>query len=78
MTTINTQIPETLLRKIYRITERERITLDQFVAMALASQVTSWETGETFDERAKRGNWEKARQVVANAPDTVPDEADRL
>lgn len=78
MTTISAKIPDILLSKIYRITEREHITLDQFVALALASQVSSWEVGESFAERAERGDWKKARDILAKAPDVEPEDFDKL
>ncbi|MDQ3131034.1 MAG: hypothetical protein M3Q99_09775 [Acidobacteriota bacterium] len=53
MTTINTKIPDTLFRQAVTIAEREEMTLDQFIALALASQISSWEVGKTFTERAK-------------------------
>ncbi len=59
MTTINTKIPDTLFRQAVTIAEREEMTLDQFIALALASQISSWEVGRSFTERAKRGDWEK-------------------
>jgi len=54
------------------------MTLDQFIALALASQISSWEIGKTFTERAERGDWEKAREVLAKAPDIEAEDYDKL
>jgi len=78
MTTINTKIPDTLFRQAKTIADREEMTLDQFIALALASQISSWEIGKTFTERAMRGDWEKAREVLAKAPDVEPEDSDKL
>ena len=78
MTTISTKIPDTLVRQAKTIAEREDITLDQFIALALASQISSWNVGKTFEERAQNGNWEKAREVLAKAPETEPEDYDKL
>ena len=78
MTTINTKIPDTLFRQAVTIAEREQMTLDQFIALALASQISSWEVGKTFTERAKRGDWGKAREVLAKAPNAEPEDYDKL
>jgi hypothetical protein len=78
MTTINTKIPDTLFRQAVTIAEREEMTLDQFIALALASQISSWEVGKTFTERAKRGDWGKAREVLAKAPNAEPEDYDKL
>ena len=78
MTTISTKIPETLFRQAKTIAEREDMTLDEFIALALASQVSSWNTGEVFTERAARGDWQKARKILANVPDVEPEDFDKL
>ena len=78
MTTINTKIPDTLFRQAQTIAEREDMTLDQFIALALASQISSWNVGKSFNERAERGDWEKAREVLAKAPDIEAEDFDKL
>lgn len=78
MTTISTKIPDTLFRHAKTIAEREELTLDQFIALALASQISSWEIGQSFAERAKRGNWDNARKILANASNEEPDIEDKL
>ncbi|MBX3265644.1 MAG: hypothetical protein KF831_02970 [Acidobacteria bacterium] len=78
MTTISAKIPETLFRRALAIAEREEITLDQFIAIAVASQISSWGTGKSFEERAAKGNWDEFRKILAKAPDVEPAEEDRL
>ena len=78
MTTISTNIPDTIFRHAKSLADREEITLDQFVALAMASQISSWEVGQIFTERAKKGNWEKAREILAMGSDLEPEPEDRL
>ncbi len=78
MTTISTKMPDTLFRHATEIAEREQISLDQFIALAVASQVSSWEVGRSFEERAAKGNWNDVRKILAKAPDVEPAEDDRL
>jgi len=78
MTTISTKIPDSLFRQAKIIAEREEITFDEFISLALASQVSSWNVGKSFAERAQKGEWEQAREILAKAPDTEPDDFDRL
>lgn len=78
MTTINTKIPDTLFRQAKTIAEREEMTLDQFIALALASQISSWNVGKSFNERAERGDWEKAREILAKVPEVEPEDYDKL
>jgi hypothetical protein len=78
MTTINTKIPDALFRQAQTIAEREDITLDQFIAIALASQVSVWNSRQSFAARAKHGDWGKAQAVLAQAPDIEPEDFDKL
>jgi|GraSoiStandDraft_46_1057282.scaffolds.fasta_scaffold403360_2 hypothetical protein len=78
MTSIETKIPDALYRQAQAIAQREDITLDELIAIALASQVSVWQTRQTFPERAARGDWENARQILANAPDDEPEDRDNL
>ena len=54
------------------------MTLDQFIALALASQISSWNAGKTFAERAAKGNWKKVREILAKVPDVEPEDYDKL
>ncbi|MBA2380206.1 MAG: hypothetical protein H0V76_11600 [Blastocatellia bacterium] len=78
MTRVSTKIPETLLRQAKAIAEREEITIDQFIALAPASQISSWEVTREFEERSKRGDWLRAVEILRNAQDVEPPPEDRL
>ena len=38
----------------------------------------NFKIGETFAERARKGDWEKARELLAEAPDIEADDYDKL
>jgi hypothetical protein len=78
MTTINATIPDSLFRHVKSIAEREDITIEHFIALALAGQVSSWETAQEFERRAKRGNWKRALEILDKAPDVEPIPEDRI
>jgi hypothetical protein len=78
MTTISTVMPDSLLLQAKQAADREKITLDQFIARAVASQLSQREARKRFAERAEKGDWEEARKILAKAPDLEPEPADRL
>lgn len=78
MTTINSQIPDSLFQQVEQLARRENIPFDQLVAIALSAQVSAWMTKDHLEERAKRGSWEKALEVLKQVPDVEPDAHDRL
>ena len=55
MTTIETQIPDSLYNQVKSLAERESISVDQLVNIALAAQVSAWLTKDYLAERAARG-----------------------
>jgi hypothetical protein len=78
MTTIETQIPDSLYKQVKSLAERESISVDQLVSIAVAGQVSAWLTKDYLAERAARGSWDKALEVLAQAPDVEPADHDRL
>ena len=78
MTTIETHIPDSLYQQVKSLAERESISVDQLVSIALAAQVSAWLTKDYIAERAARGSWDKALEVLAQVPDVEPAEHDRL
>lgn len=74
----NVSVPESLLKKVRELSEREGITVDQFVSSAIAEKASAWATVEYLKERAKRGSREKFLQALSKVPKVEPDEADRL
>lgn len=77
MTNLETRLPDALFRQMQSITEREQISFDEFIAIAVAGQVSAWTTGANFAERAAAGDWQKARQILAAAPDVEPETFDQ-
>lgn len=59
-------------------TENEGVSVDQSNALSLAEKMATIDTASDLQERAKRGSREKLLAVLAKAPDTEPEEADRL
>lgn len=72
------EIPDALYQQLATLAERENISVDQLVEIALSAQVSVWTTKNYLEEKSKRGSWEKFQQVLAKVPDTVPEDYDRL
>ena len=72
MTTIQAQVPDPLARQVTELARQENVSMDQFVSIALAYQVSAWRKRDTMAERAKRGSWEKFDQVMAKVRDVPP------
>lgn len=78
MIQLNAQIPDALYKQVQALAAKEQVSIDQLVAIALAAQVSAWETQDYLTEQAKQGSWEKFQQVLAKVPDVEPEAYDQL
>ncbi|MDQ3323354.1 MAG: toxin-antitoxin system HicB family antitoxin [Acidobacteriota bacterium] len=74
----NVAVPESLLKKVREFSEKEGITVDQFVSSAIAEKASAWATVEYLKERANRGSREKFLKALSKVPKVEPDEDDRI
>lgn len=74
----NVAVPESLLKQVRELSEREGITVDQFVLSAIAEKASAWTTVDYLKERAKRGSREKFLKALSKIPKVEPDEDDRF
>lgn len=78
MSAVSIELPESLHKQVQELAEQEGITLEYFVALAVAEKMASLRTVEYLRERAARGSREKYDAVLAKVPDVEPEEYDRL
>ena len=78
MINLNAQVPNALYKQVIALAEREKMSIDQLVAIALSAQVSAWMTKDYLEEKAKRGSWEKFQQVLTKVPDAEPEDYDKL
>ena len=74
----NVAVPESLLKQVRELSEKEGITLEQFVSSAIAEKASAWTTIEYLKERARRGSREKFLQALNKVPKVEPEEDDRI
>jgi hypothetical protein len=77
MSVLNVNIPESLQRRALSLAQGDGISLDQFIATAVAEKVAVLDADTYIRERAARGSREKFDRVVAKVPDVPADERDR-
>jgi hypothetical protein len=78
MIKLETQVPDTLYQQLASLADREAISMEQLVLMALSAQVSAWMTKDYWEERAKKGSWEQFQQVLAKVSEQEPEDYDRL
>jgi hypothetical protein len=78
MSTISLRLPESLHESARALAEKENISINQLITLALAEKVSALMTEEYLGDRAKRGSRDKFRAVLAKVSDVEPEERDRL
>lgn len=78
MSTLSVQIPNSLHTHLQELAEREGITVEQFIATAVAEKMAVLMTESYLKERAKRGSRAKYEAALAQVPDVEPEEDDKL
>ena len=78
MSTISLRLPKSLHETARALAEKEDVSLNQLITLALAEKVSALMAEEQLGERAKRGDKSKFRRAMARAADVEPEEADRL
>jgi hypothetical protein len=78
MSRLNIQIPDSLYSSLQRLAEQDGVSMDQFVAVAIAEKIAALTTEHYLQERASRGSRASYEAVLAKVPDVEPELQDRL
>lgn len=78
MSAISLSLPESLLKQATALAQKENISVDQLISLALAEKLSALMTEEYLEERAKRGNRESFERAMQKVAKVEPEEFDRL
>jgi hypothetical protein len=78
MAVLSLRLPESLHRRVRAMAKQEGISINQFVALALAEKVSALDTVDYLRQRAARADVADFDRVLDMVPDIEPDAHDRL
>ncbi len=78
MSTISVRLPDSLHTMAKTMASQDRISMNQFIASAVAEKVSALATETYLNERAKRASQDKFEAALAAVPAAEPDSQDRL
>jgi hypothetical protein len=78
MSTLEAKVPDLLLKQVQELAQKEKVSVDQIVSIALAAQVSASQTRESIASRARRVDWKKVDEILARVPDVPPQPGDEL
>ena len=76
MSSLSVRIPDSLHHSLRKITKKDHVSMNQFIASAIAEKITALETEDYLSSRASRGDKGRFISVLSKVKDTVPDESD--
>ena len=78
MSTISLRLPNSLHKHVRELAKKENISINQFIATALAEKMSALLAMEYIEERASRASRLKFEQALSKVRDVPPVEGDEL
>lgn len=72
MSALSLRLPDSLHNRVKHLSIKDRVSINQFVASAVAEKISAIETEEYIRARAQRANRKKFLAAMATVPDTEP------
>lgn len=78
MSSLSLRLPDSLHRKIRQLAEQDDISINQFIATAVAEKAAALLTVEYLEERGRRADPKLVDRLLSRVPDVPPDPGDEL
>jgi len=78
MSTLSLRLPDSLHRHLKELASRDGISINQFIATAVAEKMAALMTADYLQTRVQRGERVKYDAALSQVPDIEPEEHDRL
>ena len=78
MSTLSLRLPESLHKSARELAEKENISINQLITLALAEKLAALGAEEYLEARAKRGSKTKFHKAMSKVAKIEPPEYDRL
>lgn len=78
MSAISVRLPDSIHKMAREVANKDHISLNQFIASAVAEKLSALTTETYLADRASRGSVDKFRAALDKVPAVEPEEFDRL
>jgi predicted transcriptional regulator len=78
MSTISLRLPDSLHRKVRELAEKEQVSINHLITLALAEKISALTTADYLGERAQRGERGRFERAMGKVADVEPEVRDRL
>lgn len=78
MSTLSLRLPDYLHKQVRELAEREGVSVNQLITLAIAEKMSALITVEYLETRAERGSIESFRRIMSKVPTVPPIEGDEM
>lgn len=78
MSTLSVRLPDSLHKKLKELAEKEGVSMNQFITLAVSEKMSALLTVDYLKERAEKGNRKTFEKIMSEVPDVKPEEYDKL
>lgn len=78
MSTLSIRLPESVHRKLKEMADKEGVSMNQLVSLAVSEKISALLTVEYLEERALKASDKDYRELLSKVPNVAPDSFDKL
>ena len=78
MSAISVRLPDSLHRKVREVAQRERVSINQMITLAVAEKLSALETEDYLGSRARKASKAKFRKVLKKVSSKKPEARDSI
>ena len=72
------RLPTSLKKQVARLAKRDKTSMNQFIALAVAEKISALETEEFFTKRAQNADLEAFKSILLRSGGVPPREGDDM
>ena len=78
MSTLSVRLPESVHRKLKQLADKEGVSMNQLISLAVSEKISSLLTVDYLNERANHAKLNDFKKILSKVPDTDPESYDTL
>ena len=78
MSALSIRLPASLHKRIKEVAQRDNVSINQMIALAVAEKLSALETEDYLGSRARRASKDKFRKALSKVPNRKPEAQDEL
>ncbi len=78
MSAISIRLPDSLHRRVKEVAQRDNVSINQMITLAVAEKLSALETEDYLGKRAARASKTRFQRAIKKISSRIPEKADRL